>query len=924
MAATLLTTDYASQVQLYLTTNDSSMDIFMIDVVWPADFSNYLVDLKEMISPELSQIHNPAIWENNIVYGRHVALPFFADYGVFYYRDDLLAKYGFPNPPATWDEMEEMVQAVTKHEPTIVGYVAQFNAYEGLTCNIMEWLLSADAGSVLYPNLTVTLDNPNTREILNRTRNWFTNGVTPKYALTYAEADAREKFQSGNALFMRHWPSASKTMQQANVPFSFKMTGLPGSTNATKFAATLGGWNLALSKATKNVNASVAALLFMATADFQKFRFLTTGLLPTVMSLYEDPDVCAHIDCSLFGKLRVAVRPSSSSGPHYLEISRILYTTINTFLGQKVDLDTAIETVVLQIEQKIGTYTQIIMSNAQYTTLKDTLALVFVTLAVFGIASCLCLIFFITWYRRHQVMIAASPEFLTLIHVGVIIEFSSIFLYVVKPNSAICIIQPFVLTLGYAVAYSALMTKTWRVYRIFDAKFAKVGQSLTFCKLIKFVGFYIFVNLAILLVWVFISPPSDTAILQTSHSAYLTCDSAYDTIFVSCLFTLNGLMLVFGSWLAYKTREIDEVYRESFYIAIIMYNTLIWGSMSAGLVFIDVLGNEVHFAVRSVSILMACFGTLVLLMGPKLKAVFFPVDQEVTDVFVMGDEPRSGEFTNSLSGARLSYSKSVTARKSSESVQVRVDYRCGSSTIFLSNWQAATLRLFESSDGMVVVFTKVGKHAKMGSRALNGFALAADENIQVVRMDESGELNVATALVRLPDGGLYEFMSGDPAFSSTIERLKVPLKRKSIFLTPYLFQEGVMVAKKDFNLPKHNEVDVPNLHVIKALQSLESRGLVNTRFSWQYYYYFLNDAGIEYLRKFLHLPVEIVPRTHIKTAKPAGIRPGREERPQRERREGGDGYRRRNDGEKKEGASGDFRPEFRGGVGRGGPRPAQE
>ncbi|KAJ3237221.1 hypothetical protein HDU81_009843 [Chytriomyces hyalinus] len=896
MAATLLTTDYASQVQLYLTTNDSSMDIFMIDVVWPADFSKYLVDLKAMIPPELSQIHNPAIWENNIVYGRHVAVPLFADYGVFYYRDDLLAKYGFQNPPATWDEMEEMVQIVTKHEPTVVGYVAQFNAYEGLTCNIMEWLLSADAGSVLYPNLTVTLDNRNAREILNRTRNWFINGVTPKYALTYAEADAREKFQSGNALFMRHWPSASKTMQQANVPFSFKMTGLPGSTNATKFAATLGGWNLALSKATKNVNASVAALLFMATAEFQKFRFLTTGLLPTVMSLYEDPDVCAHIDCKM-----KALKNYARSRLQYLEISRILYTTINTFLSQKMDLDTAIETVVFQIEQTIGTYSQVIMSNAEYTTLKDTLALLFVTLSVFGIVSCLCLIFFITWYRRHQVMVAASPEFLTLIHVGLIIEFSSIFLYVVKPNSAICIIQPFVLTMGYAVAYSALMTKTWRVYRIFDAKFAKVGQSLTFFKLIKYVGLYIFVNL-------------------TSHNAYLTCESAYDTIFISCLFSLNGLMLVFGSWLAYKTRQIDEVYRESFYIAIIMYNTLIWGGMSAGLVFIDALGNEVHFAVRSVSILMACFGTLVLLMGPKLKAVFYPVDPEVTDVFVLSDEPRSRQLTNSLSGVRLSYSKSVTARSSSEGVQVKVDYRCGSSTMFLSNWQAATLRIFESSDGMVVVLTKTGKQAKLGSRALNGFALAADENVQVVRMEESGgELKVATALVRLPDGGLYEFMSD----VIVANKMLIPTdNRKKIY--QYLFQEGVMVAKKDFNLPKHNEVDVPNLHVIKALQSLESRGLVNTRFSWQYYYYFLNDAGIEYLRKFLHLPVEIVPRTHIKTAKPAGIRPGREERPQRERREGGDGYRRRNDGEKKEGASGDFRPEFRGGVGRGGPRPAQE
>ena len=36
--------------------------------------------------------------------------------------------------------------------------------------------------------------------------------------------------------------------------------------------------------------------------------------------------------------------------------------------------------------------------------------------------------------------------------------------------------------------------------------------------------------------------------------------------------------------------------------------------------------------------------------------------------------------------------------------------------------------------------------------------------------------------------------------------------------------EGVMVAKKDFNLPKHPEVDVPNLHVIKMMQSMKSRG----------------------------------------------------------------------------------------------------
>ena len=60
--------------------------------------------------------------------------------------------------------------------------------------------------------------------------------------------------------------------------------------------------------------------------------------------------------------------------------------------------------------------------------------------------------------------------------------------------------------------------------------------------------------------------------------------------------------------------------------------------------------------------------------------------------------------------------------------------------------------------------------------------------------------------------------------------------------------EGVLVAKKDYNAPKHEELDVPNLHVIKAMQSLTSKGYVKTQFSWQYYYYTLTDEGIQAIR----------------------------------------------------------------------------
>ncbi|KZT53523.1 hypothetical protein CALCODRAFT_457940 [Calocera cornea HHB12733] len=147
--------------------------------------------------------------------------------------------------------------------------------------------------------------------------------------------------------------------------------------------------------------------------------------------------------------------------------------------------------------------------------------------------------------------------------------------------------------------------------------------------------------------------------------------------------------------------------------------------------------------------------------------------------------------------------------------------------------------------------------------------------------------------------------------------------RKLIFEN--LFKEGVMVAEKDYNAPKHLELDVPNLEVIKAMQSLTSKGYVKTQFSWQWYYYSLTNEGIEYLREVLHLPAEIVPATHKKAARPprpAGIRGGREgggDGAYRAPRGDRDGYRRRDDGEKKEGgAPGEFRPRFMG-VGRGRP-----
>ncbi|KAG8497051.1 hypothetical protein CXB51_008293 [Gossypium anomalum] len=84
----------------------------------------------------------------------------------------------------------------------------------------------------------------------------------------------------------------------------------------------------------------------------------------------------------------------------------------------------------------------------------------------------------------------------------------------------------------------------------------------------------------------------------------------------------------------------------------------------------------------------------------------------------------------------------------------------------------------------------------------------------------------------------------------------------------YLFQEGVCYAKKDYNLAKHPEIDVPNLQVIKLMQSFKSKEYVRETFAWMHYYWYLTNDGIEFLRTYLNLPSEIVPATLKKSARP--------------------------------------------------------
>jgi len=123
------------------------------------------------------------------------------------------------------------------------------------------------------------------------------------------------------------------------------------------------------------------------------------------------------------------------------------------------------------------------------------------------------------------------------------------------------------------------------------------------------------------------------------------------------------------------------------------------------------------------------------------------------------------------------------------------------------------------------------------------------------------------------------------------------------------------------NRAKHPELDVPNLYVIKLCTSLKSREYVTENFCWNHYYFYLTNEGIQYLREYLHLPVDIVPATLKKrapAARPGGPQGGdRGDRP--ERVGGGAGRGNRFGRGKDAGGPDSFQPSFQeeGGRGRG-------
>lgn len=348
--------------QQMLASGSDDVDVFQIDVIWPGLLANHLLDLKSNIDKAITEKFFTAMVDNNTVKDRLVALPWFTDAGILFYRKDLLEKHDKP-VPQTWQELTETAKFIQAEErkagrPQFWGYVFQAKAYEGLTCNALEWIDSYKGGTIIQDNGVVSLSNGSAVEALQMAASWI-GTITPQGVLNYAEEDSRGVFQSGNALFMRNWPYAWALGNAPDSPIKDKIgvAALPKGGDQGKHSGTLGGWQLAVSKYSKHPKEAVDLIVFLTGEEEQKRRAITAALNPTIPSLYEDPEVIKANPFMAQLKetfMNAVARPSKLAGQNYNRLSTEFANTVHRILSGQTDALAKLKT----LEKVLGRITK--------------------------------------------------------------------------------------------------------------------------------------------------------------------------------------------------------------------------------------------------------------------------------------------------------------------------------------------------------------------------------------------------------------------------------------------------------------------------------------------------------------------------------------------------------------------------------------
>lgn len=345
-------------IQKLLAQGSSAPDVYVVDIVWPGILSKDLLDLNGQF-PEITKSEDPELLNNYLVNGRLVGVPFHTNVGVLYYRADLLRKYGFSNPPKTWDELEKMALRIQTGErragnTNFWGYVWPGTSSDALTCNGVEWQSSEGGGRIVEDNRTISVNNPGTIKAWKRAAHWI-GWISPPSVTAYREWDTTNAFKSeARSAFLRTWTS-DYFLSRPPPPYPHfsdsGITSLPG-------PAVLGGNGLAVSRSSAHQKEALQLVRFLLNREHQLEIQRANTPPPQGPKFYNLPRVLtaySHIDPAEGGKIgRVIARPSTILGDKYEQVSLAYSEAVVSVLTKRQTAEQAVAQLQTSLEHITG------------------------------------------------------------------------------------------------------------------------------------------------------------------------------------------------------------------------------------------------------------------------------------------------------------------------------------------------------------------------------------------------------------------------------------------------------------------------------------------------------------------------------------------------------------------------------------------
>ena len=343
----------SEQQQQYLNTvmasKDSALDIMLIDVIRPAQFSatNWAEPLDAYLGAEKDAVmakYLPAYREANVVGGKVIALPYFADAQFLYYRKDLLEKHGV-QPPKTWDELKTGAEKIMKMEgnANLSGFQTAGAPIEGTVCTYLVPMWGAGGGLTDAAG-KLNLASDAAKKPFQLWTDLKAANITPPNLAEIPTDRIRQNFQAGNLLYGMTWGyvwNRSQNDPDSLVKDKVGVVPLPGFT-AGAGATCIGGWQVAISTFSKNKTEAYKLLRYLSSPEVSKMQAIAASHMPVFAEVYTDADVLKANPWFAQALPVVQTARSRPVSAAYPRVSEVIRTNMNAFLAGAKTADAAL------------------------------------------------------------------------------------------------------------------------------------------------------------------------------------------------------------------------------------------------------------------------------------------------------------------------------------------------------------------------------------------------------------------------------------------------------------------------------------------------------------------------------------------------------------------------------------------------------